>query len=319
MRGLLIVNLGSPDSPEPKDVRTFLAKFLSDPRVVNVPRAVWLPILHGIVLRTRPKKSGEIYRTIWTDEGSPLTVYSKRQWRMLSEALPDWNVKYAMTYANPSIASALKSFEDEGVDDITVLPLYPQTAPSSSGAVVDQALDYYREREHYPHLRVIGKWPTQADYVNWYADRIAERFKAEQTQPDPELILLSYHGVPERKVHKPKGYRAECEATSSAIESELKKRGVNVPVLTTFQSKFGPGKWLQPATIDTMASLPGRGVTSVLVASPAFIVDCIETVDELDVLNQDAFKDAGGEHYQRVAPINDDPVIVDIVKDLLAV
>lgn len=316
MRGLLIVNLGSPDSPEPKDVRAFLSKFLSDPRVVDFPRPVWLPILHGIVLRVRPKTSGVIYRTIWTDEGSPLTVYTRRQWRMLQDALPDWKVLYAMTYTKPSIASALQKFEDEGVDDVTVMPLYPQTTPSSSGAVVDQVIDFYRVREHYPHLRIVGKWPTQPDYVKWHADKIAARFE-DAERPDPQVVMLSYHGVPERKVHKPEGYREECLATSSAIETELKKRGVDVPVLTTFQSKFGPGKWLQPATIDTIADLPKRGVKSVLVASPAFLVDCIETVDELDVLNQNAFKEAGGEHYQRVAPINDDPVIVDIVKDLL--
>ena len=315
MRGLLIVNLGSPDSPAPSDVRTFLAKFLSDPRVVDFPRAVWLPILHGIVLRVRPRKSGAIYKTIWTPEGSPLVVYTKRQHQLLKEALPDWNVRYAMTYTRPSINSALRAFEDEGVDDVTVLPLYAQTTPSSTGAVVDQVLDFYRSQEHHPHLRIVGKWPTQPDYVNWHAKQIADRVRGEG--PAPQMILLSYHGVPQRAAHKPEGYRQECLETSSAIESQLRQLGVDVPVLTTFQSKFGPGKWLGPATIDTMASLPGRGITSVLIATPAFISDCIETVDELDVLNQNAFKEAGGQHYQRVAPINDDPVIVDIVKDLL--
>ncbi|EPD30674.1 ferrochelatase [Gleimia europaea ACS-120-V-Col10b] len=315
MRGLLIVNLGSPDSPAPSDVRAFLAKFLSDPRVVDFPRVVWLPILHGIVLRVRPRKSGAIYKTIWTPEGSPLVVHTKRQHQLLQEALPNWNVKYAMTYTSPSIDSALQEFENEGVDDITVLPLYAQTTPSSSGAVVDQVMDYYRNQQHHPHLRIIGKWPTQPDYVNWHAKQIAQRVHSDI--PAPQMILLSYHGVPQRAAHKPEGYRQECLATSSAIETQLRKLGVDTPVLTTFQSKFGPGKWLRPATIDTMASLPDRGVTSVLVASPAFVSDCIETVDELDVLNQDAFKEAGGKHYQRVAPINDDPVIVDIVKDLL--
>ena len=242
-------------------------------------------------------------------------VHTKRQHQLLQEALPNWNVKYAMTYTSPSIDSALQEFENEGVDDITVLPLYAQTTPSSSGAVVDQVMDYYRNQQHHPHLRIIGKWPTQPDYVNWHAKQIAQRVHSDI--PAPQMILLSYHGVPQRAAHKPEGYRQECLATSSAIETQLRKLGVDTPVLTTFQSKFGPGKWLRPATIDTMASLPDRGVTSVLVASPAFISDCIETVDELDVLNQDAFKEAGGKHYQRVAPINDDPVIVDIVKDLL--
>ncbi|MDO5033987.1 MAG: ferrochelatase [Actinomycetaceae bacterium] len=315
MRGLLIVNLGSPDSPAPADVRDFLAKFLSDPRVVDFPRAIWLPILHGIVLRVRPKKSGAIYRSIWTPQGSPLVVYTKAQHRLLEEALPDWSVKYAMTYTRPSIQSALEAFEREGADDITVLPLYPHAAPSSSGAVVDQVSDFYSGRPSQPRLRIVEAWPTQTDLVRWHASQIARQI--EEAEARPQLVLLSYHGVPMREVHRPRGYERECRATTSAIEEELRRLGVDTPVMTVFQSKFGPGKWLEPATIDTMAQLPGRGVKSVLLATPGFIADCIETIDELDVLNQDAFKAAGGEHYARVAPINDDPIFVDIVRDLL--
>ena len=319
MRGLLIVNLGSPNSSEPADVRTFLRDFLSDTRVIDFPKAVWQPILRGIVLRVRPKKSGELYDMIWTDEGSPLVVYTKRQRDMLAEALPEWNVKYAMTYTKPSIADSLEQMRAEGVTDVTVLPLYPQWAPSSSGAIADQVHEFFHGRVEMPTLRVIGAWPTETAFVNWHAQQIAETIDSQPDRSKAQLVVLSYHGVPNRKVHRPAGYRAECEATSQAIADAIAERGVPIPVMTTFQSKFGPGAWLTPATIDTMASLPSKGVTSVLVATPSFVADCIETLEELDIQNQDAFKASGGSTYARVAPINDDQVFVDVVLNLLGV
>lgn len=318
VRGLLIVNLGSPKSPAPDDVRDFLAKFLSDPLVVDFPRALWLPILHGIVLRVRPKTSGAIYESIWTPQGSPLVVHTKAQHRLLSEALSDWSVKYAMVYTEPSIADTLREFVDEGVEEVVVLPLYPQSTPSSTGAVVSQVHKYAKHKTR-PSVYVVGAWPEQPHYVRWHAEQIKHKIDSMDEAERPDLVVLSFHGVPKRAAHMPESYRQECIATASAIERELRRLGDSTAIMTTFQSKFGPGEWLQPATIDTMAKLPGEGVKSVLLASPGFISDCIETVDELDNLNQVAFKEAGGVHYARVAPVNDDPVIVDIVKDLLEV
>lgn len=319
MRGLLIVNLGTPDSPDTADVRIFLRNFLSDTRVIDFPRVMWQPILHGVVLRVRPRKSGALYKQIWTSEGSPLVVYTRRQRDMLADALPEWNVKYAMTYTAPLIPNALDEMRDEGVTDLTVLPLYPQWAPSSSGAIADQVYEYFQGRVNMPTLRVIGAWPTEPAFVDWYAEQIAQQLAA---QPEPERaqhIVFSYHGVPERNIHRPRGYRGECEATTTAISQALAERGVDIPAVSTFQSKFGPGKWLTPATITTMAGLPKRGITSVLMATPGFVADCIETLEELDMQNQNAFKEAGGQTYTRVPPMNDDPAFIDVVKNLLGV
>ncbi|QOQ39564.1 ferrochelatase [Trueperella pecoris] len=316
MPGLLIVNLGSPESPAPEHVRTFLRDFLSDPDVVDFPRALWLPILHGIVLRVRPAKSGALYEKVWTEEGSPLVVYTRRQRDLLAQALPGWDVRYAMTYTRPSIAAQLDAFADAGTTDIRVLPLFPHWAPSSTGSIVKQIRQWEESRVHdavRPRLRVIGAWPTQPDFIGWHAERLAEALAGAEDA----VVVLSYHGVPNREVHRPQGYRAECEATTDAIARALREHGVDCPVYSTFQSKFGPGAWLQPATIDTMSELPGRGVRSVVLATPGFVADCIETLDELDVLNREAFERAGGEQFYRVPPINDHPVFARIVADLI--
>ncbi|VEI13512.1 ferrochelatase [Trueperella bialowiezensis] len=317
-RGLLIVNLGSPDSTDPEDVRTFLRDFLSDTKVIDFPPFLWQPILRGIVLRVRPAKSAELYRQIWMDEGSPLVVYTKRQQEMLAEALPEWNVKYAMTYTEPSIAESLDEMAAEGVTDVTVVPLYPQWAPSSSGAIADQVHDYFRKNPDKLQWRIVKAWPTEKAFINWHADTIERALAAQPESERAQLVVCSYHGVPERKVHRPAGYRTECEASTAAIGAALCERGIDVPVISTFQSKFGPGKWLTPATIDTMASLPDKGVTSVMLATPSFVADCIETLEELDIQNQDAFKEAGGVRYARIPPINDDPAFVDVIKKLIA-
>ncbi|WP_129288717.1 ferrochelatase [Trueperella pyogenes] len=315
MRGLLIVNLGSPDSPNPSDVRTFLRDFLSDPDVIDFPRALWLPILHGIVLRTRPASSGALYETIWTPEGSPLVVHTRRQRDLLAAALPDWSVRYAMTYTAPSIASQLDAFVAEGAREIAVLPLYPQWAPSNTGSILAQ-VNAWKDAANGVRVDVLGQWPAEQHYVNWYADQIAHAL-AQLPEASQTRVILSYHGVPDRRRHRSVEYAAQCETTSSAIIRALSERGVSADVRTTYQSKFGPGKWLQPATIDTMSALPGDGVTAVILATPGFLADCIETIDELDVLNREAFEAAGGKRFVRVAPMNDDPAFADVVRQLL--
>lgn len=314
MPGLLLVNLGTPDSPSRADVATFLDDFLSDPDVIDFPRALWLPILRGIILRTRPAKSGALYETIWTEEGSPLVVITRQQRDLLAEALP-WEARYAMTYTKPSIAQELEAFAREGMRDVTVLPLYPQWAPSNTGSIVQQVRAWQAGSPE-TRVRMIGPWPAQGHFVDWHAEKIAAAVAALPT-PERARILLSYHGVPERRVHRPHEYATQCEATTFAIEEGLRRRGVSNAVVTTYQSKFGPGKWLEPATIDTMGALPGQGVTSVVLATPGFLADCIETLDELDVLNREAFESAGGTHFVRVPPMNDDPVFADVVAHLL--
>lgn len=317
MRGLLIVNLGTPASFQPKDVRRFLRTFLSDPRVIDLPKLLWQPILHCAVLPFRARKSAKLYRSIWTKSGSPLVIYTRRQCNLLAQALPEWHVEYAMTYTEPSIPAALDAMQAAGVSDLTVLPLYPQWAPSSAGAITDQVLSHFHRAPTMPTLRIIGAWPTEPAFIAWHADRIAASLAAHPSEKRVQQIICSYHGVPNRDSHRAAGYRSECEATTAAIAQALANRGVQIPVKTTFQSKFGPGEWLAPATIDTIAKLPRAGVTSVLVSTPGFIADCVETLEELDVQNQNAFKGAGGKFYVRVPPINDDPAFVQVVRNLI--
>ena len=309
------MNLGSPDSPEAPDVRRFLEAFLSDPKVVDFPRALWMPILHGIVLRVRPKNSGELYRSIWSEQGSPLVFYTQRQRELLEEALPQTRVRLAMTYTSPLIEESLDALCRDGVEDITVLPLFPHHAPSSTGSIVEQTHSFFATHPDTPPYRIVAPFPSEQAYVRWHAQQLAQAITAAEA----DAVVLSYHGVPERRVHEPVEYRRQCEETTEAITEHLSRMGIEVPVMTTFQSKFGPGRWLQPATMDTMKALPGRGVTSLVVATPGFVADCIETIDELDRLNQDTFMHAGGQRFMRVAPINDDPVIIDMVKNLIEV
>lgn len=312
-RGLLIVNLGSPSSPQPAQVREFLREFLRDPRVVDFPRPLWLPILHGIVLRTRPRKSSKLYQSIWNAAGSPLVIFTKSQCDHLAAELPHYSVKYAMTYTQPRISQVLSEFAAEGITDLTVVSLYPQSAPSSTGAITDQVFSHYAGALHTPNLRMISQYPVQPDYISWYVEAVSKHL----AQHNFDLVVFSFHGVPARDSHRPQGYRAECNATAAEIMAGVREQGHDVASLVTFQSKFGPGKWLTPATIDTMRQLPAQGIKSVLVATPGFISDCLETIDEIGVLNRDVFLTAGGEHFSRVLPPNDDPIVTQIIKNML--
>ncbi|WP_353066435.1 ferrochelatase [Arcanobacterium hippocoleae] len=303
-RGCLIVALGTPASPEPNDIRQFLKAFLSDRAVVDFPRWLWKPILNHIVLRVRPEKVAPTYREIWMNEGSPLEVYTKAQCELLAAALPDIEVKYAMTYTEPSISAAISEFTAE---EVIIIPLYPQYAPSTVADIYRQ-VEILQAQKDAPRLKIVPQWPDFAPYIAWYRSEIAAAIAAER----PDRIVFSYHGVPQRKVHHPESYKAQCMQTTAAIMRDFSE----VPYEISFQSKFGPGKWLAPATIERMAELPGAGVENILLITPGFLVDCIETIDELDVLNQEVFKKSGGKKYSRLAPLNADAQAGNILAQL---
>ena len=298
-RGCLIVALGSPAEPTAKEIRRFLKPFLSDRRVVDFHPALWKPILHGMVLPFRPGKVAEPYQNVWLPDGSPLTVHTKAQREHLAAALPEVDVRYAMTYTSPSIAEQLEAMAE--LDHLTILPLFPQYAVSTVAPIVDQVAAYYQRATAMPNLTIISSWETSPAFIDWHAQQVRETLSATEV----DRLVFSYHGVPKRAVHAPDAYAAQCVATTNAI---MERAGVDVPFEVTFQSKFGPGEWLSPATITRMAELPADGVRRVALATPGFFADCIETSDELDVLNQDAFRAAGGETYVRVAPPNSDPI-----------
>lgn len=302
--GCLVVALGSPQEPTPSAIRRFLRPFLSDQRVVDFHPAAWLPILHGMVLPVRPGRIKEQYEAVWLEAGSPLTVHTLAQRDHLQESLPAVDVRYAMTYTAPSIETALTDWD---VDALTVIPLFPQYAPSTVAPVMDQVMEYYQKSAWMPHLHLVQSWLDAPLYVQWHAQRLAT---ALNTTESVDKVVFSYHGVPERAVHAPGPYRAQCETTTAAIidaATEILDRPI--PHETTFQSKFGPGSWLSPATIDRMAQLPREGARSIVMLTPGFVADCIETSYELDVLNKDEFLAAGGTSFTRIAPPNSDPEV----------
>lgn len=295
--GCLIVALGSPAEPTPREIRRFLKPFLSDRRVVDFHPAIWWPVLHGIVLPFRPSRIAEQYESVWLPEGSPLTVHTIAQREHLANELPDVDVRYAMTYTSPSIPEALAEMD---VDHLTILPLFPQYAPSTVAAVVDQVMDVYRNATAMPNLTIVSSWEEAPLYIEWQA----EQLRTALAESPVDRVVFSYHGVPERPRHAPREYVAQCEATSRAIMARVG----DVPFENTYQSKFGPGEWLSPATIDRMAEYPADGVQRIAMMTPGFFADCIETLEELDILNQQTFLEAGGESYVRVAPPNSDPI-----------
>ncbi|RRD46338.1 ferrochelatase [Tessaracoccus sp. OH4464_COT-324] len=301
-QGCLIVALGTPDAPTPERIREFLRSFLSDRWVVDFPRFLWKPILHGIVLRVRPKKVAPLYRHIWLEDGSPLEVYTRAQRDLLAAALPDIEVRHAMSYTSPSVAEAVAGWD---VDHITVIPMYPHYAPSTTNTIIEQ-VDAAAENARWRH-KLVRSWGTAEGFIGWYRSRLRDELTAE----DVDRVVFSYHGVPQRKVHGPDEYRAQCLATTEAIMA-----GFDIPHEVSFQSKFGPGAWLSPATVDRMSQLPGEGVKRLLLLTPGFVADCIETLDELDLLNRDTFLAAGGESFRRLAPLNDHPEVGAVLAEV---
>lgn len=302
--GCLIVCLGTPRSPEPKEIKFFLRRFLSDPAVVDFPRWLWKPILHTFVLPLRPSRIAPHYRAVWFAQGSPLDVYSRRQCAALSRELPDTEVRYATTYMSPSVGEQLSAMRAR---KITVIPLFPHYAPSTVDAIEKQVALFARR---HPDVRVhiVPSWARQETLAQWYAEKIKNVLRAGRV----EKIVFSYHGVPLRAPHRPGEYLRQCVATTDLIMGRVG----DFPHEITFQSKFGPGKWLSPATVVRMGELPAEGVKRVLVLSAGFFADCIETLDELDVLNRETFIRAGGEEMIRLRPPNDDPVAGKILAEI---
>ncbi|MDY5585296.1 MAG: ferrochelatase [Arcanobacterium sp.] len=315
-QGCLLVSLGTPASPAPEDIREFLAAFLSDPSVVDFPKFLWKPILNQIVLKKRPQMIAEQYEKIWLSEGSPLAVYTEAQTKLVAQELSDHDVDYAYTYTKPGIIEQLEAMFQRGVRNCKIIPLFPHYAPSTV-AEIQRQVTAARNNPNLTgmNLQIIPQWEDYYPYIEWYAQQINEAWKEHNFHH----LVVSYHGVPERKAHEPENYRQQCERTTAAILQALKKFGEpGFTVEQTFQSKFGPGKWLGPATIDRMAELPAAGKTRIAVINPGFVQDCIETLDEIDVLNREAFLEAGGEELHRIAPLNSHPAAGKILAGLLS-
>ena len=304
--GVLLVNLGTPDSPTAAATRRYLAEFLSDPRVVEIPRAAWLPILHGVILRARPAQSAAKYAKVWTKEGSPLAVWTARQAALLRGYLGERGhqviVRDAMRYGRPSLASQLDVLKAEGCTRLLVLPLYPQYSASTTASVVDAVGAWAARQRRLPELRFVGEFHDDPGYIEALARRIRGYW---QDNGRPDKLVMSFHGVPARTIQLGDPYHAQCRQTAHLLAARL---GLDDGQwLLTFQSRFGRARWLEPYTQPTLERLAREGVGRVDVVCPGFISDCLETLEEIDMEVRQAFEAAGGREYHYIPCLNDQP------------
>ena len=297
--GVLLINLGTPDTPEAASVRKYLAEFLSDPRVIEIPRLAWKPILHGIILRTRPAKSAHAYRQVWTEEGSPLAVITRNQARKLQERWGDGVlVDWAMRYGNPGIGRAVRKLKDAGCERILLAPLYPQYCAATTATANDLAFATLATMRWQPALRTLPPYHDEPAYIDALQASVERQLAALDFAPD--RLLLSFHGMPERTLHKGDPYHCHCRKTSRLLAERL---GIRTD--TAFQSRFGRARWLEPATEDVLSAYPAEGVRKIAIAAPGFSADCIETVEELGIRGRETFTQAGGTHFARLDCLNE--------------
>lgn len=296
--GVLLINLGTPDAPEAPAVRRYLAEFLSDPRVIEIPRIAWLPILHGIVLRTRPRKSAHAYRQVWTQEGSPLAAITSRQARQLQQRMGDEIlVEWAMRYGNPGIRPAIERMAEAGCTRILVAPLYPQYCAATTATANDAVFAALATMRRQPSVRTLPPYYDDPLYIDALRDNLQRQL--DGLEFEPQRLLLSFHGMPERTLHLGDPYHCHCQKTARLLGEAL---GRDVDV--AFQSRFGRAKWLEPATDGVLAAFPAQGVTRIAIAAPGFSADCIETIEELGIRGRETFLSAGGESFARLDCLN---------------
>ncbi len=308
---MLLINLGTPDAPEVRAVRRYLAEFLSDPRVIEIPAIAWKPILHGIILRTRPRKSAEAYNQVWTNEGSPLRVIARRQAEALRARMPDVSVHYAMRYGNPGIAAAIDNMVREGCTRILAAPLYPQYCAATTATANDAVFAALAAMRWQPALRTLPPYYDDPLYIAALAGNVQRQLAALEFEP--ERLLLSFHGMPVRTLELGDPYHCHCRKTARLL-SEALGRDVDV----AFQSRFGRAKWLEPATDATLADYPKQGVKRIAVAAPGFSADCIETLEELGIRGAATFRHAGGDQFALLDCLNDSPESIDMLERLMA-
>lgn len=318
--GVLLCNLGTPDEPTAAATRRYLAEFLSDPRVVEIPPAAWKPILHGVILRTRPAKSAAKYQQIWLPEGSPLMVWSRKQSTMLrgylGERGHDVSVRLAMRYGNPSIASQLNELKARGCTRILVVPLYPQYSGTTTASVIDAVGAWARGVRHVPELRFVNRFHDDPGYIRALTRVMHQHWQAHGR---PDKLVMSFHGVPERTLTRGDPYHCECLKTARLLAERLALKDGEWVV--SFQSRFGKAKWLEPATQTVLEQLGRAGTPRVDVVCPGFVADCLETLEEIAMEGRDAFKAAGGQEFHYVPCLNDNPTwlaaLAEIVQDHL--
>ena len=314
---VLYCNLGTPDEPTAPALRRYLAEFLSDHRVVEIPRLLWLAILHGIILRIRPKKSAAKYASIWMPEGSPLKVWTQRQAALLGTELQAQGhhvqVRYAMRYGNPSIASQLELLKELGVTRVLIMPAYPQYSATTTASVFDAVYTWAAKVRRLPEFRFVNHYHDDPGYINALAASI-QTYWAANGQADK--LVMSFHGVPERTLQLGDPYHCECYKTARLLAEKLGLSKDRYQL--TFQSRFGKAKWLEPYTEPTLIKLAQEGVKSVDVVCPGFTGDCLETLEEISMEAREAFLHAGGEKFSYIPCLNDSPAWISALANISA-
>jgi len=316
--GVLLVNLGTPDGTDYWPMWRYLREFLSDPRVIELNKAIWYPILYGLVLTTRPKKSGANYKKIWNTEKdeSPLRTYTRSQAEKLATALsdlPNVRVEWGMRYGNPSTRSAVQRLKDQGCDRIISFPLYPQYSATTTATANDQLFRALMTMRHAPAVRTVAPYYDEQVYI----DALARSIEASLAKLDfePEVIMASYHGIPKPYFEKGDPYHCHCVKTTRLLRERL---GLSEQkLITTFQSRFGAQEWLQPYTDKTVEKLAKEGVKSIAIVNPGFSVDCIETLDEIGREVRDEFLHAGGEKFAHIPCLNDSVEGMQVIETLV--
>lgn len=316
--GVLLVNLGTPDSPSVSDVRRYLREFLWDPRVVEVARPVWWLVLNLVILTTRPRRSARAYAKVWTEAGSPLLVISKKQQaalqaRMESQGESHVKVVLAMRYGRPGIAAGLQALREAGAKRVLVLPLYPQYSATTTAAIVDAVADELRHWRELPELRFINDYHRHPAYISALADSVRRH---RMLHGEPDKLLLSFHGIPQAYVDAGDPYAQQCCKTAELLVAALDLPRDRWQM--SFQSRLGPKQWLQPYTDHTLEALAKEGVRNVHVICPGFSVDCLETLEEVAMENRDIFIEAGGEHYGYIECLNDHASHIQLFSELIA-
>ncbi|HHZ9278257.1 TPA: ferrochelatase [Klebsiella pneumoniae] len=311
--GILLANLGTPDAPTPGAVKRYLRQFLSDKRVVDTSRLLWWPLLRGVILPIRSPRVAKLYQSVWMEEGSPLMVYSRRQQQALAARLPDTPVALGMSYGSPSLASAVDDLLAQGVEHIVVLPLYPQYSCSTVAAVWDELARILAKKRAIPGISFIRDYAEHPDYIHALADSVRASFAVHG---EPDLLLLSYHGIPQRYANQGDDYPQRCRDTTRELVSAL-----GLPperVMMTFQSRFGREPWLTPYTDETLKMLGEKGTKHIQVLCPGFAADCLETLEEIAVQNREIFLEAGGKQYEYIPALNADAAHIEMMVNLTA-
>ena len=310
--GVLLINLGTPDAPEPAAVRRYLAEFLSDRNVVDLPPLLWQPILRGLILPFRPRRTAEAYRLVWTEEGSPLAAITRRQASALQQRVgSDVIVDYAMRYGSPAIAAGVDRLVEQGCERILAAPLYPQFSGATTGTVESALLATFARIDRDVPMRILPPYFADEAYIGALAQHIERQLAALDFEP--QRLLLSFHGLPQRTVDRGDPYFQHCMETARLLADRL-----TIATDVAFQSRFGPAKWLEPATDVTLAAYPAKGVKRLAIAAPGFSADCIETLEELGIRGRETFMGGGGEHFARLDCLNDSPEGMDMLEVLIS-